>query len=59
MKNSLARFLIVLFMSVPVNLLLRMVVEVEGFWSGFLVGFVSFMLADIWYMLCEARDERS
>lgn len=59
MNYQLARFLIVLFMSVPVNLLMWMVAEVEGFWSGFLVGFVSFMLADIWYMLCEVRSERS
>lgn len=59
MSYQLARFLIVLFMSIPVNLLLQMVVEANGIWSGFLVGVVAFMFADIWYGLCGVHDDRS
>ena len=59
MSYQLARFLTVLFMSIPVNLLLRMVVGVDGLWSGFLVGVVAFMFADIWFGLCGVHDDRS
>ena len=58
MNYHLARVLIVLFASIPVNLLVHMAIGAKGFWVGVLVGFVSFMFADIWYMLCEARSER-
>ena len=59
MSYHLARLMVVLLVSIPASLLMRRVVEVEGFWDGFLVGFVAFMFTDIWYMLCEARSERS
>ena len=52
------RFLLVLAMSIPVNILLRMATGAEGFWGGFLVGYVAFMCTDIHITLWEARRER-
>ena len=59
MNYHLARVLIVLFASIPVNLLVHMAIGAKGFWVGVLVGFVSFMFADIWYGSRESRDDRS
>lgn len=53
------RFLLVLAMSIPVNILLRMATGAEGFWGAFLVGYVAFMCTDIHITLWEVHRGRS